>query len=145
MPNQIVIRPFEPALASHFETINKQWIEDMFVLENIDKQVLENPQHHIIDKGGKIWFAEHPELGILGTVAFWYKGNNNYELTKMGVLKSARGLKVGEVLLQYVLNEAQLLGINQLFLLTNSKCESAIHLYEKNGFVHDKTVMQQYG
>ena len=145
MQTEVIIRPFEPALAHHFEIINKEWIDDMFVLETIDEQVLEDPQSHIIDKGGKIWFAEHPTLGIVGTCAFWNKGNNNFELTKMGVLKSARGLKIGEILLQHVLNEAQSLGIKKLFLLTNSKCESAIHLYEKNGFVHDKTIMQDYG
>jgi DNA-binding MarR family transcriptional regulator/ribosomal protein S18 acetylase RimI-like enzyme len=145
MQTQVIIKPFEPDLAHHFETINKEWIDDMFVLETIDKQVLEDPQSHIIDKGGKIWFAEHPTLGIVGTCAFWNKGDNNFELTKMGVLKSAQGLKVGEILLQHVLNESQSLGIKNLFLLTNSKCEAAIHLYEKNGFVHDRKIMQDYG
>lgn len=145
MQTHIVIKPFDPALAHHFEAINKEWIDEMFVLETIDKQVLEDPQSHIIDKGGKIWFAEHPTLGIVGTCAFWNKGNNSFELTKMGVSKSARGLKVGEILLQHVLNEAQSLDIKKLFLLTNAKCEAAIHLYEKNGFVHDKTIMQDYG
>ena len=145
MQTQVVIKPFEPALAHHFETINKEWIEDMFVLETIDKQVLEDPQTHIINKGGKIWFAEHPRLGIVGTCAFWNKGDNNFELTKMGVLKSARGRKVGEILLKYVLNEIPSIGIKKLFLLTNAKCGSAIHLYEKNGFVHDKTIMRDYG
>ena len=145
MQTQVMIKSFEPALAHHFEAINKEWIDDMFVLETIDKQVLEDPQRHIIDKGGKIWFAEHPTLGIVGTCAFWNKGDNSFELTKMGVLKSARGLKVGEILLQHVLNEAQALKIKKLFLLTNAKCEAAIHLYEKNGFVHDKTIMRDYG
>ena len=145
MQTQVVVKPFEPALAHHFETINKEWIEEMFELETIDKQVLQDPQSHIIDKGGKIWFAEHPTLGIVGTCALWNKGDNSFELTKMGVLKSARGLKVGEILLQHVLNEALSLGIKKLFLLTNAKCGSAIHLYEKNGFVHDKTIMQNYG
>jgi DNA-binding MarR family transcriptional regulator/N-acetylglutamate synthase-like GNAT family acetyltransferase len=145
MQTEVVIRPFEPDLAHHFEIINKEWIDEMFVLETIDKQVLEDPQSHFINKGGKIWFVEHPTLGIVATCAFWNKGDNCYELTKMGVLKSARGLKIGEILLQYVLNEAQTLGIKKLFLLTNTKCESAIHLYEKNGFVHDKTIMQDYG
>lgn len=145
MQTDIKIRPFDPALAHHFETINKEWIDDMFVLETIDQQVLEDPQSHIINNGGKIWFAEHPSLGIVGTCAFWNKGNQCFELTKMGVLKSARGLKVGEILLQHVLTEVQRLKIKTLFLLTNAKCEAAIHLYEKNGFVHDKTIMQQYG
>lgn len=145
MQTQIVMKPFKPTLAHHFETINKQWIDDMFVLEAVDKRVLEDPQSHIIDRGGKIWFAEHPTLGIVGTCAFWNKGDNNFELTKMGVLESARGCKVGEILLKHVLKEAQILGIKKLFLLTNSKCEAAIHLYEKNGFVHDKTIMNDYG
>ncbi|WP_339721865.1 bifunctional helix-turn-helix transcriptional regulator/GNAT family N-acetyltransferase [uncultured Paraglaciecola sp.] len=145
LQTQVIIKPFKPALAHHFETINKEWIDDMFVLETIDKQVLEDPQSYIINKGGKIWFAEHPTLGIVGTCAFWNKGDNNFELTKMGVLKSARGLKVGEILLQHVLSEAKTLDIKKLFLLTNAKCEAAIHLYEKNGFVHDKTIMQDYG
>ena len=145
MQTQVNIKPFEPALAHHFETINKEWIDDMFTLETIDKQVLEDPQSHIIDQGGKIWFAEHPKLGIVGTCAFWHKGDKCFELTKMGVLKSARGLKVGEILLQHVLNEAQSLNIKKLFLLTNAKCEAAIRLYEKNGFVHDKKIMQDYG
>lgn len=145
LQTQVVIKPFESALAPHFEAINKEWIDDMFVLETIDKQVLEDPQSHIIDKGGKIWFAEHPKLGIVGTCAFWNKGDNSFELTKMGVLKSARGLKVGEILLQHVLKEAESLNIKKLFLLTNAKCEAAIHLYEKNGFVHDKSIMQDYG
>lgn len=145
MQTQVVIKPFDPALAHHFETINKEWIDDMFVLETIDKQVLGDPQSHIIDQGGRIWFAEHPTLGIVGTCAFWNKGDNIFELTKMGVLKSARGLKVGEVLLQHVLKEAQSLDIKKLFLLTNAKCGSAIHLYEKNGFIHDKTIMNDYG
>jgi ribosomal protein S18 acetylase RimI-like enzyme len=145
MQPPVVIKPFSTALAHHFYSINKEWIDEMFVLEDIDQQVLENPQHHIIDKGGKIWFAEHHSLGIVGTCALWHKGDNHYELTKMGVLKTARGLKVGEILLQHVLSATQLMKANSVFLLTNAKCESAIHLYEKNGFVHDQHIMQQYG
>jgi ribosomal protein S18 acetylase RimI-like enzyme len=38
---------------------------------------------------------------------------------------------VGEWLLQHVISEAQALELNTLFLLTNAKCEAAVHLYEK--------------
>lgn len=149
MNNQLEILAFEEMYAPFFESINTQWINEMFVLEPIDKAVLSQPQKHIIDKGGKVWFARHPELGIVGTCALLNKGNGAYELTKMGVEKSARGLKVGEFLLQEVLNEIKHnranLGIKSLFLLTNKKCEAAIHLYEKNGFVHCANVMEIYG
>lgn len=149
MSNQLEILAYKETYAPFFESINTQWINEMFVLEPIDKAVLSQPQEHIINKGGKIWFARHSELGIVGTCALLNKGNGAYELTKMGVEKSARGLKVGEYLLQEVLNEIKqnrsIIGIKTLFLLTNKKCEAAIHLYEKNGFVHCGNVMQEYG
>ncbi len=145
MNTNIEMLEYSPQLAPHFETINKQWITQMFVLEDVDKQVLENPQQYIIDKGGKIWFAKHPDLGIIGACALLNKGNGQFELTKMGVLDAARGLKVGEQLLQHVLAQTKLMSITLLFLLTNAKCEAAIHLYEKNGFVHDKSIMAKFG
>ena len=137
--------PYHSSLAKHFGDINREWISDMFVLEQVDIVALDNPQETIIDKGGYIWFAEHSELGIIGTCALMNKGNGAFELTKMGVLSSARGLKVGEGLLKFVIAQAKELNISPLFLLTNKKCEAAIHLYEKNGFSHDKEIMGTYG
>ncbi len=144
-PAALRMLDYTPALAHYFESINSQWINDMFVLEEIDQQVLGNPQTNIINKGGKIWFVEHTTLGIVGTCALLNKGNGVFELTKMGVLVSARGLKVGEKLLQHVLFKTLEMELKTLFLLTNAKCEAAIHLYEKNGFVHDNEIMQTYG
>ena len=141
----IKIIAHSPELAEHFGSINREWISDMFVLEDVDRIALDNPQQSIIDKGGYIWFAEHETLGIVGTCALMNKGNGAFELTKMGVLSSARGLKVGEQLLQYVIAEAMAMKVKPLFLLTNKKCEAAIHLYEKNGFSHDKEIMDSYG
>ncbi len=145
MNDKIDILPFSDHLASHFESINAEWINAMFILEDIDKKVLQQPRKYIIDKGGKIWFAQHSTLGIVGACALLNKGDGNFELTKMGVLETVRGLKVGEVLLRYVIQEAVSMQINCLFLLTNSKCAAAIHLYEKNGFMHDSDIMQTYG
>ncbi|AEP30895.1 GNAT family N-acetyltransferase [Brumicola nitratireducens] len=145
MNDKIEILPFSDQLAPHFESINAQWINAMFILEDIDKQVLQQPRKYIIDKGGKIWFAKHSTLGIVGACALLNKGDGNFELTKMGVLETVRGLKVGEVLLRYVIQEAIKMQVSCLFLLTNAKCEAAIHLYEKNGFIHDNEIMQNYG
>jgi ribosomal protein S18 acetylase RimI-like enzyme len=142
---QLRFLPFAPERARYFESINTIWIDEMFVLEDIDKKVLQNPQKHIMDKGGFIYFVEHETLGIIGTCALLNSGNGNFELTKMGVHPSSRGLKVGEQLLQYVIEQAQTVVPNVLYLLTNKKCEAAIHLYEKNGFCHDAEIMQIYG
>ncbi|GBL06294.1 bifunctional helix-turn-helix transcriptional regulator/GNAT family N-acetyltransferase [Glaciecola sp. KUL10] len=137
--------PYQPELADYFESINTEWINKMFVLEEIDKQVLSDPQKHIIDKGGFVFFAKHPALGIVGTCALLNHGDKQFELTKMGVSSHAQGLKVGEKLLQHVISEALKLSPLSLFLLTNKKCEAAIHLYERNGFAHDKQIMENFG
>ena len=141
----VVLSRLYPRASPHFDRINREWITQMFHLESIDESVIGHPQRNIIDKGGFIWFAEHPNFGIVGTCALMKKGEGVFELTKMGVVSEARGLKVGEGLLQHVLSLAPAIAFNTLFLLTNKKCESAIHLYEKNGFVHCEDVMQQFG
>lgn len=141
----LTFAPFSSELAPYFDSINREWINDMFKLEAIDERVISNPQREIIEKGGHIWFALHPELGVVGTCALMKKDEGTFELTKMGVVSTARGLKVGEALLQHVVKEAEDIATKLLFLLTNSSCEAAIHLYEKNGFAHCEEIMKTYG
>lgn len=117
----------------------------MFVMEETDRDVLLHPQERLIDCGGDILFVETPELGIVGTCALQKTGDGAFELTKMGVIESARGLKAGEFLLNAVIRRAGAMGAQKLYLLTNSKCAAAIHLYEKHGFRHDLQIMAEYG
>ena len=141
---EVKIVKFTPERAKYFYSINAQWVNDMFVMEEIDEKILSNPQKYIIDKGGQVWFAIHKELGVIGTCAVKNFGDNWFELTKMGVLEKSRGLKAGEILLKQVLADCNKADIDTLFLLTNSKCEAAIHLYEKNGFVHDQSIKEKF-
>lgn len=141
----LTILPFTDERAVFFHDINKAWIEDMFVLEDVDRDVLENPEARIIVPGGDILFVEAAGQGIIGTGALRRSGDSAFELTKMGVIGSVRGLKAGEFLLQALIERALTLGSTKLYLLTSQKCEAAIHLYEKNGFVHDADIMADYG
>jgi GNAT superfamily N-acetyltransferase len=136
---------YRPELSPHFYKINAEWIETMFVMEPHDKEVLSNPQAEIIDRGGVILFAQAPDLGIVGTCALMPTSEGVFELTKMGVLQSARGRKVGEFLLDAVIERARQMDMQRLYLLTNHICEAAIHLYEKAGFLHDANVMAEFG
>lgn len=145
MNNDLFIRQFEPELAGYFDRINRQWIEKMFSVETLDDEMLRDPKRIIIDQGGYIWFAESPGVGVIGTCALCRQDEGVFELTKMGVLEKARGLKAGETLLKYVLTQAIKKNLGSVFLLTNKKCEAAIHLYEKFGFKHDESTMQRYG
>lgn len=145
MSPALVIHEFSDELAAHFHDINAEWITAMFRLEDTDREVLENPRAKIIDAGGAILFVEARGLGIVGACALQKTGETGYELTKMGVRESARGMKAGEFLLAAVIERAKALGADPLYLLTNGRCAPAIHLYEKLGFRHDAGIMARYG
>ena len=144
-PGDLSIREYEDSLAGDFYRINAEWIEQMFALEENDIAILTRPRELIVDRGGVILFVESAELGIIGTCALIRIGEGCYELTKMGVSERARGHKAGEFLLAAILERTAAMDITTLYLLTNRKCGSAIHLYEKLGFVHDAQIMRAYG
>jgi ribosomal protein S18 acetylase RimI-like enzyme len=139
------ILDYTDAHAAAFHDINAQWIESMFVLEDHDRHVLTHPREMILDPGGVILMVSSRVHGIVGACALMKTGEGTFELTKMGVLENVRGLKAGEFLLRSVLERAATMAMTTLYLLTNSKCEAAIHLYEKAGFVHDAAIMNAYG
>lgn len=134
-----------PELAAAFHDINAAWITTMFSLEDADRKTLENPYGAIVEKGGDILFVESATLGLIGAGALMPHDDGGLELTKMGVLDSAQGMKAGEALLSALIRRAATMQANPLFLLTNWKCGPAIHLYEKLGFVHDGEIMARYG
>lgn len=138
-------RDFSDDLAEAFYRINAEWIQEMFALEDNDIALLSKPRDLILDQGGVVLFAETADLGVVGTCALMVSKDGWVELTKMGVLKSARGLKAGEFLLAKTLERAASLGMDRIYLLTNRKCAAAIHLYEKLGFVHDEEIMRKFG
>ncbi|GGE14877.1 MarR family transcriptional regulator [Polymorphobacter glacialis] len=139
------IREYTDDLAGEFERINAEWIASMFTLEDNDRKILGNPRETIIDRGGIILFVEAPGIGIIGTCALMRIDDTAFELTKMAVTEAARGRKAGEFLLAVILERAAAMQIETLYLLTNTKCGAAIHLYEKLGFDHDADIMQRYG
>ncbi|MBW8077676.1 MAG: GNAT family N-acetyltransferase [Gallionella sp.] len=145
MPARLILREYGDDLAATFYEINAEWINSMFQMERSDLEVLKDPQGHILDRGGTILFVEAPRLGIVGTCALRKTGDGSFELTKMGVRASARGLKAGEFLLAATIERATAMHAKTLYLLTNRRCEAAIHLYEKLGFRHDAEIMEKYG
>jgi DNA-binding MarR family transcriptional regulator/N-acetylglutamate synthase-like GNAT family acetyltransferase len=138
------VREYDDTLAEDFHRINAEWISSMFRLEENDVQILTRPRELIVDRGGVILFVEVEGLGVVGTCALIRIEEGVFELTKMGVLESARGRKAGEFLLAATLERGREMGIETLYLLTNSRCASAIHLYEKLGFAHDAEIKERY-
>lgn len=144
-PPAFSIREFSDELAGSFREINAQWIETMYRMEPADLDVLEHPRERIIEPGGAILFVEADGVGVIGTCALRKTGDRQFELTKMGVLEAARGVKAGEYLLEAAIARAESLGAERLYLLSNRKSAAAIHLYEKLGFVHDADILREFG
>jgi DNA-binding MarR family transcriptional regulator/N-acetylglutamate synthase-like GNAT family acetyltransferase len=141
----LAIRDYDDSLAGAFRDINAEWIGTMFRMEPADREVLDRPREAILDPGGAILFVEMPGRGVIGTCALRKAEEGVFELTKMAVREAARGRKAGEFLLIAAIARARRLGAGTLYLLTNSACAPAIHLYEKNGFRHDAGIMARYG
>src|ERR1044071_3389393 len=86
---------YKPELQIFFENLNRAWIERYFKMEALDLQILQDPQTHIIDKGGTVLFAE---LGgnVVGTVALHPYDAEKLELAKMAVDENYQGHGIGE-------------------------------------------------
>lgn len=131
--NHIQIIDYKPDLQPYFENINKQWIAELFALEEFDRLQLENPDENIISKGGAIIFAQENDQ-VLGTVALSKVEEGVYEMIKMGVMPEARGKKLGLLLGQHILIKAKSMGGHKVVLYSNTKLAPALSLYRKLGF-----------
>jgi len=124
---------FTPDLAPHFDRINRAWIEHYFAVEPIDDLVLKDPQTHIIDKGGEIWFAQL-DGEIIGACALKPYGEGELEFTKLGVDDKAKGKGIARALMRHCLTRAKTLGAQTIVIFTNSRLEAANRLYIGEGY-----------
>lgn len=94
--NTYTIEDYRPEFRIYFEKLNKAWLEEFFVVEPIDKWVLENPEEAIVEQGGRIIFVTVGEA-LVGTVALKKIDQDEvaFELTKMAVDKSWQGKGLG--------------------------------------------------
>lgn len=130
----ITIIEYETQFQPYFEQLNKDWLQEHFVIEPVDKWMLENPEEAILKNGGHILFAKKAGQ-IVGTVALKFVETGIYELAKMTVAKTARGLGLGKLLCEAALLMAQELRAVKVILYTNDQLTDAIHIYKKLGFV----------
>ncbi|MEO6549117.1 MAG: GNAT family N-acetyltransferase [Ferruginibacter sp.] len=134
MTANIEIIPFSDELAPHFTKLNTNWLEKYFVLEPIDHQMLSNPEHFYIERGGYIFFAKL-NGNIAGTFAMLKNSESIYELSKMAVYEEFQGKKVGNAMMEFCIGKASELKLEKLVLYSNTKLTEAIHLYKKFGFI----------
>lgn len=142
---KVTIIDYQVEYQSYFENLNKSWLEEYFSVEDVDRLVLENPQTTIINPGGAILFAIDEFHHIIGTVALKVVSPGVFELTKMAVAKSKRGMGAGQLLCKAAIEKARYLKANRLILYSNTLLENAVAIYQKLGFSEIKLEKGVYG
>jgi len=126
---------FKNKYSKLFYDLNIEWLNEFFLVEDYDKKILSNPQKHIINKGGSIFFAKKDKK-IVGVVALMPTHELDvYELTKMGVEKDFRNQGAGRHLLKKSVEQAKLNKLKKVIIYSNRKLENAIYLYKSFGFI----------
>ncbi len=121
--------------AQAFRTLNEEWIQKFFRLEDKDRFTLGDPEGQIVAKGGHVYIAQQDGKRV-GCVALVPYGPGLYELSKMAVAPAMQGRGIGRQLLQFAIGRARQLGATRLFLGSHSTLGSALRLYEAFGFRH---------
>lgn len=135
MPD-IRIVGFDPRWRGDFANLNIEWLQRWFVVEPHDRDVLGNPEQHILADGGHVLFAVDADDQALGTVALKHDGDGVFELTKMAVMPDARGQGIGRMLMAAALALYRTLDGRELYLESSSVLTPALAMYESVGFRH---------
>ncbi len=125
---------YSPAMKKHFRDINMEWLKKYFDVEPPDELILSDPVGKIIKKGGQILFAKI-DGEVVGTCALLKRPEQQFELTKMGVLAKAQGQQIGRRLLLEALEYARTRRARAIVLHTSPKLTAAVNLYRSAGFV----------
>jgi GNAT superfamily N-acetyltransferase len=128
------IVPYRAEHADAFRDLNLAWIRKHFTVEPRDARDLGDPDTYIIRPGGFIFMAELNGEAV-GTCALMREHEGEFELAKMTVAESARGLGVGRALGEAAIAHARAIGARRIELFTNSSLTPAIALYHTLGFV----------
>ena len=135
--SSIIIDVFKEEYKSDFETLNLQWIEKYFKVEEEDSRILKNPKSYVIDGGGQIFFAIKDGKAI-GTAAMVLTKEKIFELSKMAVDSSYQGLGIGRMLINECIDFAKCKSADEIFLITNDILLPALELYNSAGFELDE-------
>jgi DNA-binding MarR family transcriptional regulator len=144
--DEVEIVEYQNKYKQYFKSLNYAWISKYFEVEELDEQVLSNPDQ-IIKQGGTILFAKINDQ-IVGTCALMKIDEDVYELAKMAVDEQYQGRQIGKKLGLAIIERSRELGAEKLILESNKNLVPALSLYKKLGFVsvcsdHHKSMYQR--
>lgn len=132
-------RSFRQGDAGDFARLNLRWIEELFGVEDSDRQQLGDPEAAIIAQGGTIAMAEvDGEVVGCGALAPPHvspgDGRKWLEVVKMATDPAAQGQGAAGAVMDFLIAAARRQGCDALWLETNDTLAAALRLYERKGF-----------
>ena len=107
--SEVEIVEFQPQYKKAFYELNRKWIEQYWELEPHDIEVLENPDKHILEKGGHIFVALYNgfPVGVCALCPMPEESAYDFELAKLAVNNSIQRKGIGRRLCDAVIDKAR--------------------------------------
>src|SRR5512140_2519604 len=128
MRSEVQIATWRPELREHFERLNRAWLEEYELFEDVDRVYLQRPEDLILAPGGQIYFALDGDE-VLGACAAIRVSEAVVELAKLAVAPSAQNRGVGRRLCEAVIAFARQSGASSVVLTSNQRLTAALRLY----------------
>ena len=132
-PESIVILTYKDPHAAAFNRLNRAWLEEHALLEDGDRKQLEQPRESILARGGEIFIAVM-DNEVIGCCAVIPHEAGVVELAKLAVDARVQGHGIGRRLTETALTWARRRGAQKVILLSSTKLQAALRLYERLGF-----------
>lgn len=129
----IEIETFRSEHARRFGELNREWLERHSLMEPADEEQLANPQKYFLDCGGRIFVALR-DGKVIGTCAVLPHGTEDVELAKLTVAAEFRGQGIARRLVERCIAYAREQKARRVMLVSNSRLQAALRLYESLGF-----------
>jgi GNAT superfamily N-acetyltransferase len=127
------IRRNDTSALPAFAALNMAWIKDLHHVEASDQKMADHPE--IYTQNGNSVFSVHIDGEIAGVCALKKDIRGDCELTKMAVDPRFQGRGLGKVLLTAAQDYARgAMGLNRIYLLSNTANAAALRLYEREGW-----------
>lgn len=127
------IAAYDPKYKEDFIAMNKAWISEMFVLEAEDVREFENIEPSLA-KGGQIFFALSDNSDVIACCMIAPRSDGDWEIMKFAAKEGCKGCGAGSACLETCIDYARKLRLPKVIIISNRKCEAAVHLYFKHGF-----------
>lgn len=100
--------------------------------QNLEEELKDPAQKYTAPEGELLAAVE--DGAVIGIIAYHRHTDVRCEMKRLYVKPECRGRKLGERLIEELLNHAKQAGYREMVLDTIAPLQSAIHLYQKAGF-----------